>query len=64
MKRMISKFMDWVTQTFFDAHYVHSYKGEKLEYHVVSKLEYEVVSEVVTDKAVIEKANLVLGEAA
>jgi len=56
MKGIINKFMDWLARTFFTVYYAHSYNS--------GKLEYQVVSEVVTDKATIEKANVVLAEAA
>ena len=53
MKGILDKITNWAMKTFFTTHCRHTYKGEKLE--------YEVVSEIVTDRATIEKAHRVLG---
>ena len=55
MKGILDKFTNWVMRTFCTVHYVHHYNGEKLE--------YQVVSEVVKDRATIDKTNQVLAKA-
>jgi len=56
MRKIFDRITNWVMCTFCTVHCVHSYKEDRLE--------YQVVSEVVTDRAIINKANRILGDAA
>ena len=46
MKGIVNKLTTWAMRTFFTMHYVHTYKGEKLE--------YEVVRETVAEKIAVQ----------